>query len=187
MAKPYWKSQAVSVWALALVSTVGLGLMNVPVTAQTSADLKSVPMVPAPPPSKTKRVLTLDRLFNGADLSGPRAVGVQLSPDGNLLTYLKPIKGQSGQSLWAMPVSGGDPYVLLDAGALNDPNKVMSEAEKAMRERMRISASGIISYSWSADSKRFWCHLTAIFFVSIPVQRNLIGSLRPRVMRLMRA
>lgn len=155
MALRYVNSLSVRLRALSLAAGLfmGLGVNGAQGMTQTTTQDKPVPMVPAPPLSKTKRVLTLERLYDGPDLSGPRATGVQLSPDGSMLTFLKPIQGQSSLSLWAMPSGGGEPYVLLDAGALNDSNKVMSEAEKAMRERMRITANGIISYSWSSDSK----------------------------------
>jgi dipeptidyl-peptidase-4 len=173
MAQRYVSSLSASLRALSFAAglSMGLGVTGAPGMAQTTIQDKPVPMVPAPPLSKTNRVLTLERLYDGPDLSGPRATGVQLSPDGSILTFLKPIQGQSSLSLWAMPSGGGEPYVLLDAGALNDSNKVMSEAEKAMRERMRISASGIISYSWSSDSKAILVPLDGDIFRVDPLTK----------------
>ncbi len=122
-----------AVLPLALLGTV---LMAFPAAAQT----------PTP--------LTPERVYADPDLSGPRASGVKLSPDGTLLTYLQP-KADNGQvqDLWAVPVKGGDPYLLVDADKLSDPNKVLSEAEKSRRERMRVSARGVVAYDWSDDSK----------------------------------
>lgn len=98
--------------------------------------------------------LTPERVFADPSLSGPRAGAVKLSPDGQLLTYLQPKKtnGQV-QDLWAVPVKGGEPFLLVDADKLSDSSKVLSEAEKSRRERMRVSARGVVAFSWAEDSK----------------------------------
>lgn len=98
--------------------------------------------------------LSVERVFSDPDLSGPRAVGAKLSPDGELLTFLKPKTNDAHiQDLWAVPVKGGEPYLLIDSDKLSSPGKALSEAEKARRERMRVSARGIVAYDWSDDSK----------------------------------
>ena len=98
--------------------------------------------------------LTAERVFSDPEISGPRAGAVKLSPDGSLLTFLKP-KASNGmvQDLWAVPVKGGEPYLLIDADTLSSPTKELSEAEKSRRERMRVSARGIVAFDWSEDSK----------------------------------
>ncbi len=108
---------------------------------------QSAPTVAATP-------LTPERVFADPDLSGPKAVGVKLSPDGTLLTFLKP-KAENGQvqDLWAVPVKGGEPYRLIDSASLTSATKALSEAEKSRRERMRVSARGIVAYDWSENSQ----------------------------------
>lgn len=98
--------------------------------------------------------LTPERVFSDPDLSGPKAVGVKLSPDGTLLTFLKP-KADNGQvqDLWAVEVKGGEPYRLIDSATLTSADKTLSEAEKSRRERMRVSARGIVAYDWSENSQ----------------------------------
>ncbi len=104
--------------------------------------------------AQTAMPLTPERVFSDPGISGPRAGAVRLSPDGTLLTYLQPKKTNGlVQDLWAIPVKGGDPFILVDADKLSDSNKVLSEAEKSRRERMRVSARGVVSFSWSEDSK----------------------------------
>ena len=44
----------------------------------------------APSAASQAAVLTPERVFADPDISGPKAVGVKLSPDGTLLTWLKP-------------------------------------------------------------------------------------------------
>ena len=89
--------------------------------------------------------LTPERVFADPALSGPSAVGVKLSPDGTLLTFLKPKETDHNiQDLWAVAVKGGEPYLLVDADSLTSSDKALSEAEKSRRERMRVSARGIV-------------------------------------------
>ncbi|ESQ73845.1 peptidase S9 [Asticcacaulis sp. AC402] len=118
-------------------------MMTPPALAQNSA----VAQAPA-------SVLTPERVFADPDISGPKAVGAKLSPDGTLLTFLKPkAKDARIQDLWAVDTQGGEPFLLIDADSLSSVDKELSEAEKARRERMRVSARGVVDYNWSGDSK----------------------------------
>ncbi|GGZ37606.1 S9 family peptidase [Asticcacaulis endophyticus] len=99
-------------------------------------------------------ILTPERVFSDPALSGPKAVGAKLSPDGEILTWLKPKASNAQvQDLWAVPVRAGTPYVIVDADQLSSASKVLSEAEKARRERMRVSARGVVAYDWDGSSK----------------------------------
>jgi dipeptidyl-peptidase-4 len=101
------------------------------------------------------RRLTPEAVFGGTDLNGPRASGVALSPDGRRVTYLKAkTENQKVLDLWAADVAGGEPYRLVDAAALSQAGKALSEAEIARRERMRVMNSGVVEYSWD-DEGRF--------------------------------
>lgn len=105
-------------------------------------------------PVFAQATLTPERVFANPDLSGPKAVGARLSPDGTLLTFLKPkLTNATVQDLWAVDVKGGAPYVLVDADTLSSEGKELSEAEKARRERMRVSARGVVAYDWDPSSK----------------------------------
>jgi dipeptidyl-peptidase-4 len=120
--------------------------------------LKSVlvlSLVAAPLPALAQNQrLTPERAFASPDLAGPTAKGVAFSPDGRLVTYLrsKP-ENQRVQDLWAVPVDGGEPRRLVDAAALST-GAALSEAEIARRERMRITATGVVSYSWDEQGRQ---------------------------------
>lgn len=98
--------------------------------------------------------LTPERLFSNTDLNGPRARGVKLSPNGQLVTYLK--SGEDDQNrldLWAFDVKVGKPVELIDARTLEPKGKQLSEAELARRERMRLREHGVIEYSWDEEGR----------------------------------
>ncbi|MFT4047478.1 MAG: S9 family peptidase [Solimonas sp.] len=110
--------------------------------------------------------LTPERLFADPDLNGPRARGVQLSPDGRVVTYLRgKDEDQNVLDLWAADVKGGEPYRLVDAHQLGDAGKVLSEAEKARRERQRVAQRGVVDYGWSGDSRSLLVPVDGDLFV----------------------
>lgn len=98
--------------------------------------------------------LSLERVYSDPPISGSLALLTKLSPDGSLMTYLKPKADNAMvQDLWAVSVKGGKPFVLLDADKLSDSNKQLSQEEIARRERMRISARGVVSYQWDTEGR----------------------------------
>ena len=108
--------------------------------------------------------LTPERIFADPSLNGPTAKGVALSPDGKRVTYLKgKPEAANVQDLWAADVKGGEPYRLIDSAALSSGNKELSEAEKARRERARVSARGIVEYSWDKQGR----------FILVPLDGDL--------------
>lgn len=120
---------------------VSLALLASPALAQTAA-------------SAPER-LTPERVFADPDLNGPRARGVAFSPDGRLVTYLRPkAEDQQVLDLWAVEVAGGAPRRLVDSRALAPEDRQLSEAEKARRERARISNRGIVDYDWDTEGRR---------------------------------
>jgi dipeptidyl-peptidase 4 len=108
--------------------------------------------------------LTPQRVFADPSLSGPTAKGVALSPDGKRVTYLKgKAEAANVQDLWAADVKGGEPYRLIDSATLSSGAKELSEAEKARRERARVSARGIVEYSWDKQGR----------FILVPLDGDL--------------
>lgn len=108
--------------------------------------------------------LTPERIFADPSLNGPTAKGVALSPDGKRVTYLKgKPEAANVQDLWAADVKGGEPYRLIDSAVLSSGAKELSEAEKARRERARVSARGIVEYSWDRQGR----------FILVPLDGDL--------------
>lgn len=98
--------------------------------------------------------LSFDRVFASPSLSGPAPRGVKLSPDGHWLTMLRPRADERERfDLWGFDRKAGTWKMLIDSKTLSS-GAALSEAEKMQRERLRVGdLKGIISYSWSADSK----------------------------------
>lgn len=89
------------------------------------------------------------RIFESPDISGPRARGVQLSPDGKAVTYIKTRSDDlTITDLWIADVAGGEPRLLLDGKQLAPAERELSEAEKARRERAGVATRGVVDYAW---------------------------------------
>lgn len=127
----------------------------------TAAHAQSVPQTPDP------AVLTPERVFSDPGLSGPVAKGVSLSPDGELVAFLRSREDDDDvQDLWAAPTGEGEPFKLIDARALVPDAGELSEAEKARRERMRISARGVVEYSWDEQGRYILAPLEGDVFLA---------------------
>jgi dipeptidyl-peptidase 4 len=124
----------------------------------------------APVPQK----LTIERIFDDPALNGPVPRAARFSPDGKLVTWLRPNDADFLRlDLWAMPTAGGAPYMLVDSKALVPEEGALSEAEKARRERQRIASSrGIVSYDWDKKGEAILVPLGGdIYYVSVASPR----------------
>ncbi len=127
----------------------------------TAAHAQSVPQTPDP------AVLTPERVFANPSLAGPVAKGVSLSPDGELVAFLRSREDDVDVlDLWAAPTGEGEPFKLIDARALVPDAGELSEAEKARRERMRISARGVVEYSWDEQGRYILAPLEGDVFLA---------------------
>ena len=125
---------------------------------------QNAPVVAAAPASN---ILTVERVFANPSLAGPVARGVSLSPDGELLAFLRSREDDVDVlDLWAAPVAGGEPFKLVDARALVPDAGELSEAEKARRERMRISQRGVVEYSWDEQGRYILAPLEGDIFLA---------------------
>ena len=98
--------------------------------------------------------LTLERVFASPELAGAAPRAVRLSPDGALLTSLKPRADEKERlDLWALDTKTGREWMLVDSKKVGSGAE-LSEAEKMQRERARIGGSkGIVTYEWTPDGK----------------------------------
>lgn len=112
-------------------------------------------------------ILTPERVFANPSLAGPVARGVTLSPDGQLVAFLRSREDDVDVlDLWAAPTGDGEPFKLIDARALVPDAGELSEAEKARRERMRISQRGVVEYSWDQQGRYILAPLEGDIFLA---------------------
>lgn len=108
-----------------------------------------------PMAAHANEALTLERVFASPDLSGPQPRALKISPDGSLITLLKPrVDDKERLDLWAIDSRTGAERMLVDSRKTGS-GADLSEAEKMQRERDRSVAgsTGIVSYDWSPDGK----------------------------------
>lgn len=100
--------------------------------------------------------LTIDRIFDGASLSGPTPVKLKASPDGTRVTFLRAKQDdQNTYDLWEYNVNSNQTHLLVDSAVIEPKAAELSDAEKARRERARIAGRhGIVDYQWSPDGKK---------------------------------
>ena len=149
---------------LLLASTLFVATLS-PFTAAMAQEA-SVTAATAQAPAESA-ILTPERVFANPSLAGPVAKGVSLSPDGELVAFLRSREDDVDvQDLWAAPTGEGEPFKLIDARALVPDAGELSEAEKARRERMRISQRGVVEYSWDEQGRYILAPLEGDIFLA---------------------
>lgn len=99
--------------------------------------------------------LTLEAITGSAPLSGPTLTKPQIAPDGSRVTFLRgKDRDRNRLDLWEYDIASGQTRLLVDSSVVLPGEEVLSDEEKARRERQRIAAlSGIVDYQWSPDGK----------------------------------
>ena len=107
-------------------------------------------------PADSKAGLTLEALTGDAPLSGPTLIKPKVAPDGSRVTFLRGKETDRFKlDLWEYNVASGKTQRLVDSAVVLPGEEVLSDEEKARRERQRIAAlSGIVDYHWAPDAKR---------------------------------
>lgn len=114
------------------------------------------PIASALTPAAGQR-LSLEALAGDAPLSGSSLTKPKIAPDGSKVTFLRGKPDDRNRlDLWAYDVASGKTTRLVDADDVLPPGQeVLSDEEKARRERQRIAAlSGIVDYQWSPDGRQ---------------------------------
>ena len=113
--------------------------------------------------------LSIERAFASPSLTGPSPRALTFAPDGSRVTFLRAKEeDQSVLDLWAMNVDGGEPYMLVDSRVLAPEERELTEAERQLRERARISQSGIVRYQWDRQGEAILVPLDGdIFYVDV--------------------
>ena len=105
-------------------------------------------------PVAAEQSLDFAQVFGAADLSGQQPKALRLSPDGTLLTSLRPrADDRDRYDLWVRDTRTGAERMLVDSAKVGSGAE-LSEAEKMQRERARIGGSrGIVAYDFAPDGR----------------------------------
>lgn len=100
--------------------------------------------------------LTLEAITGPTPLSGPTLMKPAISPDGARVTFLRGKDDDRFQlDLWEYDIASGQTRRLVDSAEVLPGAEVLSDEEKARRERQRIAAfRGIVEYQWAPDGQR---------------------------------
>jgi dipeptidyl-peptidase-4 len=98
--------------------------------------------------------LTLEAITGDRPLSGTTLTKPAISPDGRAVTWLQGKDDDRWRlDLWEYDVATGERRVLVDSAQVL-PEEVLSDEEKARRERQRIAAyRGIVEYQWAPGGR----------------------------------
>lgn len=118
--------------------------------------LLALAMICAMPVVAHAEKLTLEAITGPRALSGPTLLKPQVAPDGSRVTFLRGKQADRNQlDLWEYHIATGQTRLLVDSKVVLPGEEVLSDAEKARRERQRIAAmSGIVDYQFSPDAQR---------------------------------
>jgi len=96
--------------------------------------------------------LTIDRIYSSPSLNGQTPKSLKFSPDGTRVTFLQ---GKSDDlnryDLWEYNFKSQENKLLVDSQMLFSGPEVLSDEEKARRERQRTYGFGIMEYQFSND------------------------------------
>lgn len=113
------------------------------------------PDASAAPPTPTPSRLTLEALAGDVSLSGPSLMKPKVAPDGSRVGFLRGKTADKNRlDLWAYDIASGQTALLVDSDVVLPGTEVLSDAEKARRERQRIAGlTGIVDYQWAPDGQ----------------------------------
>ncbi len=96
--------------------------------------------------------LSIERIYSSPSLNGQTPKSLKFSPDGSRVTYLQ---GKSDNlnsyDLWEYNLKSKKNKLLVDSQDLFSGTEILSNEEKARRERQRIYGFGIMEYKFSSD------------------------------------
>ena len=101
------------------------------------------------------QTLTIERIFDSPDLSGPSLRQAELSPAGDRVTFVRGRENDRDlMDLWEYHIADEQTRRLVAADAVLSEDVELSDEEEARRERARISGlRGIVEYRWSRDGR----------------------------------
>ena len=109
--------------------------------------------------------LTAERIFSSPSINGESIRGLKVAPDGSRVTFLRGKETDYERlDLWEYNLKDDATRMLFNSDDLHSGEEKLSDEEKARRERLRLSGSGIVNYEWSKDGKALFFPLAGDVF-----------------------
>jgi dipeptidyl-peptidase-4 len=124
--------------------------------------------------------LTVERIFSSPSIDGESIRGLKVAPDGSRVTFLRGKESDYERlDLWEYNLESGETRLLFNSDTLHSGDENLSDEEKARRERLRLSGTGIVSYEWSKDGKALFFPLAGDVYywkVGTPEARKVVST-----------
>lgn len=124
--------------------------------------------------------LTVERIFSSPSIDGESIRGLKVAPDGSRVTFLRGKESDYERlDLWEYNLESGETRLLFDSDTLHSGDENLSDEEKARRERLRLSGTGIVSYEWSKDGKALFFPLAGDVYywkVGTPEAKKVVST-----------
>ena len=96
--------------------------------------------------------ISIESIYQSPALAGSTVRNIQVAPDGKRVTFLRGKDTDYEKfDLWEYHIASGKTQMLFNSDDLHTGDEALSDEEKARRERMRLSGSGIVQYAWAND------------------------------------
>jgi len=124
-------------------------------------------------------VLTVERLFSAPAINGELPSHMKFAPDGKHIAWLQVAEDDRERlDLWLFDVASGATRQILDASTVGQGG-ILSDAEKAERERKRQFTGGVTNYHWHPDSARIVVEIDGMLYLLTPVSATLAALTPP--------
>ena len=143
----------------ALVLTAGLAGAAIHSGAHAQQRDNAPARAPVPDPDFLREYAESSRYSNGKPTS------ITLLPDGEGAIFLRSEPRSAVRNLFVLDANGRERTLLTAAQVLGDADETLTAEELARRERMRLSARGIVSYSLSEDGSTLLVPLSGRLFL----------------------
>jgi dipeptidyl-peptidase 4 len=148
------RSLPLALWS-ALAMTLPASAHGAPPQGQKAAQPPSVTPPSSQEQARSKDLAFLENLTQTRGFRLGRPTAVQLTPDGSTALFLRGLARSPELRLYAFDVkTGAVREVITPEQVLGGKKEVLSDAEKAQRERMRVSVRGFTSYDLSHDGSQ---------------------------------
>jgi len=130
-------------------------------------------------PTTNAQALSIERLFSAPALTGELPSHVKFAPDGLQIAWLQVAEDDRERlDLWIYDIASRSGRLALDASRVGQDG-ILSDAEKAERERKRQFTGGVTNYHWHPDSKRIAAEVDGIIYLLTPETAQVIALTLP--------